>query len=381
MLQEFLTFIQSQDGIGNKVKLINLAVAKFNLVCDSKVYYCNHFAVRFSSSKSQSFSNTVLSLSNLRKFDNTPFIVCLVTPNKNLLFLANTSFLHKISHSSQKLTIDNIKGSFNGSDIMRIFEGVNNEPKNFEELYAIHENISFEENLVRLVEATNNIVPTGTKFEVSIDNKNIILEATIRSLSFIKSSYFSELEQILNNLVEKHHNEILIASHIENVNLRGRIIEYLITNEDSNLKQQLINALKQKDNIPNIITGNNLGDYEAMLDYFHTKTDIKTKIMLLNSNPKAYNIDKFLEFLAENNSIYLLFFIGITPKNEVKTCLCSVFQKNIIDATIVQTHWAGRNSRGVTQFNGNIIKNLIEYPNNDIDIQKANDLLEKFIAL
>jgi hypothetical protein len=139
-----------------------------------------------------------LSLSNLQKFDNKPFIVCLVTPNENTLFIANTSFLHKISHSSQKLTIENIKGSFNGSDIMRIIESINNEPKNFEELYAIHENISFEENLVRLVEATNNIVPTGSKFEVKPNDENIILESVKRSLSFIKSSHFSKLEQALN---------------------------------------------------------------------------------------------------------------------------------------------------------------------------------------
>ena len=42
------------------------------------------------------------------------------------LTLANTTFLHKISHSSQDLRVDNIKGSFNGHDIMREFEGVCN---------------------------------------------------------------------------------------------------------------------------------------------------------------------------------------------------------------------------------------------------------------
>ena len=44
---------------------------------------------------------------------------------------------------------------------MREFEGIENIPENFEFLYNSHENYTFEENLDRLVEATNNIAPTG----------------------------------------------------------------------------------------------------------------------------------------------------------------------------------------------------------------------------
>jgi len=36
---------------------------------------------------------------------------------------SNTTFLKKISHSSHELRTDNIKGSFNGSDIMVVYEG------------------------------------------------------------------------------------------------------------------------------------------------------------------------------------------------------------------------------------------------------------------
>ena len=63
-------------------------------------------------------SNTVLSLSALQKYDDKPFIVCIVTPDTNYMMLANSTFLKKISHSSQELRVDNIRGSFNGSDIM-----------------------------------------------------------------------------------------------------------------------------------------------------------------------------------------------------------------------------------------------------------------------
>ena len=87
---------------------------------------------------------TVLSLSHLQKYDNIPFLVVLASLNKpNQIFLANTTLLKKISHSSQDLAIDNIKGSFNGSDIIKSFNDIQNTPDNFETLFAIHESMDW----------------------------------------------------------------------------------------------------------------------------------------------------------------------------------------------------------------------------------------------
>ena len=121
------------------------------------------FAIRFCKSASRNFGNTVLALSALHRYDAIPFIVCLVTPICSYLMLANTTFHRKISHSSQELRRDNIEGSFIGSDVMREGEGVENIPENFEFLYNSRENYTFEENLDRLVEATNNIAPHRKK--------------------------------------------------------------------------------------------------------------------------------------------------------------------------------------------------------------------------
>lgn len=66
----------------------------------------------------------MLSLSNLRKYDDRPFIACVVTPTENFCLMANTTLLKKISHTSQQLRENNIRGSFNGSDIAREFEGI-----------------------------------------------------------------------------------------------------------------------------------------------------------------------------------------------------------------------------------------------------------------
>jgi len=68
----------------------------------------------------------------------------LVTPTENHILLANSTLLRKISHSSQQLRVDNIKGSFNGSDIFRELDGITNEPANVERLFDIHREIGFE---------------------------------------------------------------------------------------------------------------------------------------------------------------------------------------------------------------------------------------------
>ena len=381
-LDRFIEFVKSQDGIGNKSKLANLAVEQLDLTKDRSVYYCNSFAVRFSQSSSGGFSNTILSLSKLQKYDNIPLLVCLVTENENKLFLANTTFLTKISHSSQALTLKNIKGSFNGSDIIKEFEGVLNNRDNIQKLYAIHSEIGFEGNLPRLVEATTNISPTGKRFEIGRTEKINIENSIQRAIEFCSLPEFNILKDELDNKVKQYQNEILIASHIENVNIRGRIIEYFIAGDDENLKTQLASIIKEEyDKLPIFKTENTLGDYVRAFDNHHTETDIKTKIVLLNSNPKAYNIDKFLEFHNRTDTVFLFYFIGIDADKIFNNILISVYQKDLLKSTILLRHWAGRNSRGVTQFDGSTIKKLLVTPSTVIDERTAKEFVQNLYDL
>lgn len=149
VIEQLTDFIAGMDGNMDKSRMQNAVQQAFGLVKERSVFYCDWFAIRFCKAANRNFSNTVLALSVLHRYDHVPFIVCLVTPSRSYLMLANTTFLKKISHSSQELRRDNIKGSFNGSDIMREFEGVENCPENFEFLYNSHENYTFEENLER----------------------------------------------------------------------------------------------------------------------------------------------------------------------------------------------------------------------------------------
>lgn len=383
-LSQLLEVIASHNGINNKSRLSTILSVQFGLTKDRSIYYCEDFAIRFSSAEQESFSNTVLSLSNLKKVDHLPFLVCLVTPSENRVFLANTTMLRKISHSSQKLRVDNIKGSFNGSDILREFEGIQNTPVNIEQLFSIHAEIGFEGNLIRLVEETNNISPTGHKFAMSEISRLSIMDAPERAIQFIASPDATTLKRELDERVDRHRNEIILAALIENNNVRGRIIEYLIAGEDEVLRQEIILALQTggtSTDIPSFKTENTLGDYQRVFDNFFTETDVKTKLMILSSNPKAYNLDKILEFLSRERSVFMFYFVGVDPASIVNTVLVSMFQSDLLQSTILLKHWSGRNSRGTTQLEGTRVRELILNPRNDIDIAVAKQFLERIIAL
>jgi hypothetical protein len=327
------------------------------------------------------FSGSTI-LSRLQKYDDRPFVVCLVTESANHCFLANTTFLKKISHSSQQLRENNIRGSFNSSDIVQQFEGIANTPENFDRLFPIHAGVGFDGNLARLVEATNNISPTGIKFVVTAAAAPGIRAAPERAQRFVQSKDCAILKAELDAQVSKFQSEILLAALIENVNVRGRVIEYLIAGEDEALRQKVIAALKAGNKgIPKFKTDNALGDYTRIFPSFDTETDVKTKIMILSSNPKAYNLDKMLEFLANPRSVFMFYFVGIDPGKVVNTVLVSMFQEKLLRATILLKHWAGRKSRGVTQFEGKAINELIAKPETTIRTDEAREFLQRVAAL
>ena len=311
-------------------------------------------------------SNTVLSLSVLQKYDDVPFIVCIVTPSINHLLIANSTFLKKISHSSHELRIDNIKGSFNGSDIMLNFNGIDNVSSNFEELFAYHNGFTFQDNLERLVESTNGITGRVKKFVVNSNDERNIFDSINRAKKFVTSIEYNDLKTDLDDRIKAVQGEIAIAAFIDNVNIRGRIIEYLITDSGSSLKSQIIQALHDNLPLPPFKTDDNLGDYSKNYPIYHTQTDIKTKVMFLNGNPKAYNIDKLLEFLSKDKSVYMIYLLGINENGDIVGRLCSVYDERLLVATNIIHHWAGRNSRGVAQFLGTGLINILQAENGSI---------------
>ena len=375
-VRRFINYIESHKQISSKDTLIQLCQTEFHLTQDRKVFHNRFFAVRFSYSKNGSFSNTILSLSTLEKYDKIPFFVVLVCGNQdNKIFLSNTTLLKKISHSSKKLAMT-------GSDIMRSINELDNIPTNFDKLFAIHEGMEWEDNLQRLVDASAEIKPISSKFEPSAEETVHILEAPTRAIKFITSSNFDILLDDLKSRCENAKDAILAASHIENVNIRGRLIEALITTSNAE-RTSILNDLANMENLlPVYDTKNGLGDYVRRFDDADTYTDIKTKIIYLNSNPKAYNIDKFLKCMSEDKSVFMFFFIGINEEGITNTILCSVFHNELLNATRLQDHWAGRSTRGVAQFSGDKINDLLcqERFENGLDIDNAKEFLINLLS-
>lgn len=383
--KDFVKYILNTAPRYNKEVVENDVCKRFHLTKDRKVYHNDYFAVRFcySKSSSSSFSNTVLSLSALEKYDRIPFFVVLVRRDAdNLVLLANTTFLKKISHSSQNLRIDNIKGSFNGSDIMRSYENRTNTPENFEFLFALHQGLEWKDNLSRLVDASADIKPISQKFNPTEDEERNIYNSIKRAKAFVQSENYHALEEDLNQRCESCRKEILIASHIENTNIRGRLIESLITSSDEERKMLINNLENMEKALPSYDTRNGLGDYCRRFDNGSTFTDIKTKVIYLTSNPKAYNIDKFLKQMSTSDSVFLFFFIGIDETRIFNTVLCSVYHQKLIENTLLQYHWAGRSTRGVAQFNGEAINEILNEHafQNNIDEKTGRMFLNKLLA-
>ena len=122
-------------------------------------------------------------------------------------------------------------------------------------------------------------------------------------------------------------------------------------------------------------TKNGLGDYTLMSPKNKIYTDIKSKLMYLNSNPKAYNVDKFLECMSEENSVFLFYFIGINEEGHYKSELCSVYDKKLIEATVLQHHWAGRATRGVAQFKGDALSKILNDESTDGSDMKSVQII------
>lgn len=385
IVHQFVDLVEKNKTVNTKEEIIKMVCENFDLVKDGRALYHNDFfAAVFCYSKNNSFSNVVLSLSKLEKYDHIPCFVVLVKRDfDNLIYLINTTFLNKISHSSQDFTPLNIRGSLLGSNILKRIDeiGKDNNPADFDDLFAYHQGFTWQENVERLAEETNQIKATKAKIEFGETEKANITKSSQRASEFVCSDEYAELLRDLRERCEKAKDAILVASHIDNVNIRGRLIEVLITKNDEE-RIEILNDIRNLEKLlPVYNTSNDLGDYHRVFEKSDTYTDVKTKVMYLDSNPKAYNIDKFLKCMAMDKSVFMFFFVGIDETGIMNTILCSVFHNELINTTLLQRHWAGRGTRGVAQFNGKTIVKLLEQKDfhNSIDVENSKTFLNKLI--
>lgn len=363
LVHDFVRLIENNKEINTKEEMIDVVCQNFTMVKDGRaVYHTDFFAVVFCYSKNNSFSNVVLSLSKLEKYDHIPCFVVLVKKDlDNAIYMINTTFLDKISHSSNDLRVDNIRGSLLGSNIRKELVEIakRNQPADFDDLFSYHQGFTWQENIERLVESTNNIKPNKEKAVLDDNEKKNLLKAPSRAISFVNSEDYNILLDDLRNRCEEVKEAILVASHIDNVNIRGRLIEVLITSNPDERDKLLRNLGKIEHLLPTYDTRNDLGDYVRTFEKSDSYTDIKTKVLYLDSNPKAYNVDKFLKCMGKDKSVFMFFFVGIDETGIVNTVLASVFHNKLQKTTLLQHHWAGKGTRGAAQFNGKTINELL----------------------
>lgn len=385
IIKQFVQLIENNKDLNTKAEMIETVSKNFAMVKDGRaLYHTDFFAVVFCYSKNNSFSNVVLSLSKLEKYDHIPCFVVLVKKDlDNVIYLINTTFLDKISHSSKELRVDNIRGSILGSNIRKEIKeiGKSNTPADFDDLFSYHQGFTWQDNIERLVESTNNIKPNKVKAVLDDIELNNLYKAPERAIKFVESKDYNTLLEDLRKRCEEIKDAILVASRIDNVNIRGRLIEVLITS-DQQKRNQLIKNLKEVEHLlPSYDTKNDLGDYSRSFENSETYTDIKTKVLYLDSNPKAYNVDKFLKCMGKDRTVFMFFFVGINEDGIVNTVLASVFHNTLRNTTVLQHHWAGKGTRGVAQFNGKTINDILnEKPFiNEIDEEESKKFLKELL--
>ncbi len=360
-LIEFVLAYRRDHPAATKQQIAAATAGALNLTKHRSVYACEAYAVRFAAATGKPFSNWVLSLSALRKVDSVPVVVVVVRPNSTDFLLANATLMKKVSHSSHRLAVDNIRGSFLGHDILREYEGIANRPENFETLFAIHQEFTWEENIERLVEATNAIAARGKRFTAGESEVAAVLDSPQLADRFVGSTEYRQLKHQLAALVAEQSADILEAAHIDNVNVRGNTIEQLITGG---------------------INEHGLADMVRFVGRIELQLEIKTKLLDRASSPKAYNIDKLLEVLSTGTTAVAFLFVGIDRHSECVVCATvSVFDTTVLDATRIQHHWAGRNSRGVTQLTGNLTPLFSPDYQEVIDVSKGQEFLGRLLDL
>lgn len=124
-----------------------------------------------------------------------------------------------------------------------------------------------------------------------------------------------------------------------------------------------------------------MGDYERRFSNYHVKVDIKSKLLYRSGNPKVFNIDKVLSFLAQPNSIYLLYIVAVDETDNIHPRLCSIYEERLLNNMTNQSKWAGKNGRGTTQCKNKALKEIVVSHDQNIDFVAAQEFLMQCLNL
>lgn len=73
--------------------------------------------------------------------------------------------------------------------------------------------------------------------------------------------------------------------------------------------------------------------------------------------------------------MYLVYVVAVDEDRTIQTQLCSMFNRQLLSGTRIIKHWAGRNSRGVTQYEGRTLEAIVENFDFGIDYEDSQDFI------
>ncbi len=380
-LDEVAAAVRALAHETDKQRVADVIAAQFGLTQKRSLYVGPALAVRFSQVNKPDgpFSNVVLSLRALLKVDDRPVLVCVVQPGRTRLLLANTTMLRKISHSSKSLRVDNVRGSFLGSDIAPSVAGLDNTPANFEALFAHHLLLDPDEQLERLVVATQGITPTKQRLRLTPAMEGLLMQAPARAAALADERELQQLTDAAQRQATTFADALGRAAEHDNVNLRGQLIEVLVLGTEAEARAAaLALASGRTPTLPPL--GHGLGDAARQVGGHLLLIDLKSKRLDMPSNPKGYNVDKALAHLATADGALGLLLVGLRPGAPPIVRFASIFEPRLLATARVVDHWAGRGGRGVTLLSGEALRAVIEEGPRPIYVAAAQATIRAWIA-
>ena len=208
-------------------ELVPFIVDAYGLANNRGVYFNDKIAIKFCATSGPKFTNTVASLSTLSKYDNIPFLVVKCSPEGNQVFLANSTFVEKLSRPGNTDPAT-LRGSFNGGDIDK-HPFWANAPKNFVDLFQTHIATSHRKNMERIAQATGGRAPRQLRYNLTEQGAQTIMRGIAVAANFVNGSAYEELKADLDSRVASIPKSImkLVFSQYKH-SVRGKIIEQLI---------------------------------------------------------------------------------------------------------------------------------------------------------
>lgn len=351
---DFLKYIESnKDELAQEPKnaIKRQLASQFDLALSRGLLLGRDFDVSVKVLKGSGYTNAVTSIKNLINRIYKPVFNIVVSPSGLRVYLLHLKFINKVSHSSKALSMDNWRGTVLGSNIS---DGALVTSDNFKQLWEECIDEDFTSLLNSIVNNTHEIKAKNSKIEV-----------TEQLLQLVKSNIeYSDAHDISNEI-----RDILNESLYNN-----------ITQEDvDSFNESDVNT--RGNNIEKLILGsvNNQHDFADYMYDDSTAVDIKTHLKGSSSNPKLFNLDKYVNFLTihKGRCSFYLYIVEIGDTlDTVETYCYNIYATDLVKGLNVVNTNAGRNSLGVVQ------GKIKHFNNSTVDVElaynKIKQMLEKY---